>query len=93
MTASTATFDEFRREALARGFDEVLERHWDPHTVLETHTHPFAVEALVVQGEMWLDGHHLLPGATFRLDAEVPHSERYGSEGATYWVARRNRRA
>lgn len=40
---------------------------------------------------MWPDGHHLLPGATFRLDADVPHAERYGSEGATYWVARRNR--
>jgi len=22
----------------------------------------------------------------------VPHAERYGSEGATYWVARRNSR-
>lgn len=90
MATPTPTFEDFRRDALARGFDEVLERRWAPGTVLESHTHPFGVEALVVQGEMWLDERHLLPGATFRLDAHVPHTERYGSEGATYWVARRN---
>jgi len=32
---------------------------------------------------------HLVPGDTFTLDREVPHAERYGEEGATYWVARR----
>ncbi|KQT14333.1 cupin domain-containing protein [Ramlibacter sp. Leaf400] len=90
METPAVTFDEFRRDALARGFDEVLERQWAPGTVLESHTHPFGVEALVVQGEMWLDDRHLLPGASFQLDANVPHTERYGSEGATYWVARRN---
>jgi hypothetical protein len=84
------TFDEFRRAALARGFDEVVERSWAPGTVLDSHTHPFGVEALVVQGEMWLDGRHLLPGAHFEIGPEVPHAERYGPHGATYWVARRH---
>ena len=86
------SFDEFRRDALARGFDEVLERRWEPGTVLESHTHPFGVEALVVQGEMWLDGRRLTPGDRFQLEAHVPHDERYGGDGATYWVARRNPR-
>lgn len=88
------SFDQFQASALARGFDEVLERVWKPDTVLDTHTHPFSVDALVVQGEMWLtvaaDTRRLLPGDTFTLDRDVPHAERYGSEGATYWVARRN---
>lgn len=88
------TFDEFAAAARARGFDEVVERKWAPSLVLETHTHAFAVEALVVQGEMWLtvgnDVRHLTPGDTFTLGREVPHSERYGLEGATYWAARRN---
>jgi quercetin dioxygenase-like cupin family protein len=48
----------------------------------------------VVQGEMWLSvggqTQHLRPGDPFVLDAHVPHAERYGTEGATYWVARRN---
>ncbi len=91
---STVTFQQFQTDALAEGFDEVLERNWAPLTVLDTHSHPFSVRAVVTQGEMWLtvDGHarHLRPGDTFTLASDVPHAERYGSEGATYWVARRN---
>jgi quercetin dioxygenase-like cupin family protein len=84
----------FQTNALAEGFDEVLEREWAPDTVLDTHTHPFSVKALVVRGEMWLtvdeQTRHLLAGDSFALDRDVPHAERYGSEGAAYWVARRN---
>lgn len=87
------SFDQFSADARARGFAEVLERRWAPRTVFDTHTHAFAVEARVVQGEMWLthDGRtrHLRPGDTFVLDPNVPHDECYGDEGATYWVARR----
>lgn len=87
------TFDDFRARMLAAGHDEVLVRPWAPGTVVDRHTHPFAAEALVVEGEMWLaiDGgppQHLRPGDTFHLAAHQPHSERYGPEGATYWVAR-----
>jgi AraC-like ligand binding domain len=91
---STFTLDTFSASARAQGFDEVLERQWKPNTTVDTHSHSFAAKALVVQGEMWLSvgGHtqHLLPGDTFQLEREVPHAERYGAEGATYWVARRN---
>lgn len=91
---SAVTFPEFKAAALAQGYDEVLERSWQPLVELDTHTHPFAVEALVTQGEMWLtvgaQTRHLRPGDRFDLDRDVPHAERYGSEGATYWVARRN---
>ena len=90
------SFDEFKAAALAEGFDEVLERRWAPSTVIDTHTHPFGLRALVVQGEMWLtvgnDTRDLRPGDEFSLERDVPHAERYGSEGATYWVARRNSR-
>lgn len=93
-TAALPSFDAFAARARAHGFDEVLERRWQPGTVLDDHTHPFAVDAVVVQGEMWLtvagQTRHLRPGDTFVLDANVPHAERYGTEGATYWVARRN---
>lgn len=85
----------FEAEARRRGFDEVLERHWAPHKVIDTHTHSFGVWAQVSRGEMWLTvgGHtqHLLPGDQFTLDHDVPHAERYGADGASYWVARRNR--
>lgn len=88
------TFDAFSTSARAQGFDEVVERQWRPDTRVDTHTHSFAVKALVVQGEMWLTcGErtlHLLPGDTFELEREVQHEERYGPDGATYWAARRN---
>ena len=86
-------FADFERSARQRGYDEVLERRWAPDTELGTHVHPFDASALVVQGEMWLtvDGRtrHLLPGGTFELARGTPHTERYGAQGATYWVARR----
>ncbi|MEX8496158.1 cupin domain-containing protein, partial [Sphaerotilus sp.] len=88
------TFDRFEADARTRGFDAVLVREWAPGTDTGLHTHPFAVQAQVVRGEFWLDmgetTRHLQAGDTFALDAEVPHTERYGPEGATFWVARRH---
>ena len=88
------SFEEFRAVARRRGFDEVIERSWKPGEVVAPHGHPFVAEALVVQGEMWLtigsDTRRLLPGDTFELAFDQPHAERYGPDGATYWVARRN---
>jgi mannose-6-phosphate isomerase-like protein (cupin superfamily) len=91
------TYESFEAEARRRGFDTVLERQWAADTVLDTHTHDFGVWARVVQGELWLscDGQtaHLQPGDEFTLPAGVPHAERYGVQGAAYWVARRSKAA
>lgn len=91
---TTQTFESFKTKQLEAGFDEVIERTWQPNTVLDTHTHPFAVDALVVQGEMWLtvngQTQHLLPQDRFTLARDVAHEERYGEQGATYWVARKS---
>jgi hypothetical protein len=38
----------------AAGYDEVVERIWAPGTVVDTHTHPFDVNALIVAGELTL---------------------------------------
>lgn len=85
-------FETFQADALARGADEVLLRDWTPNQVVEPHSHPFNADALVVAGEMWLmvgdDTQHLLAGDTFQLPAGTLHHEKYGPEGATYWVAR-----
>lgn len=86
-----ATFaDGMKRQ----GFDQAVKRVWDPLTTVEEHTHPFHAKALVVQGEMWLTVNgrtqHLFPGDTFEIPAHQPHSERYGSKGAIYWVGRRD---
>jgi len=72
----------------------VLERVWPPDALVPVHTHPFSLRALVVQGEMWLtigdQTQHLVPGKIFELGFKEPHAERYGANGTTYWVARRN---
>lgn len=90
------SFAEFETEARAAGFDEVLTREWPANQVLDKHRHDFAVRAVVTRGEMWLtvgtQTQHLVPGARFALDAEVEHAERYGPDGAAYWVARRYQR-
>lgn len=88
------TYEEFETRARAEGYDAVLVREWAADQVLETHTHPFSVKALVVRGEFWLTEseavRHLPAGAGFTLGSEVPHAERYGPQGATVWVARRH---
>lgn len=89
---ATLSFDSFRSQAMARGFTEVLDRSWAPNTAVSPHSHPFRAQALLVQGEMWLtvEGktRHLQPGDGFDLPAGLVHEERYGPQGATYWVAR-----
>ena len=95
----TDTFDfaTFAAGMKKQGFDQAAKRIWDPRTTVEEHTHPFHAKALVVQGEMWLTVNgrtqHLFPGDTFEIPAHQPHSERYGPEGAIYWVGRRNVRS
>ena len=88
------TFAEFEATARAQGYTDVLVREWAALQVVPTHTHPFAASAVVVAGEMWLtEGEHtrhLGVGDTFMLARDVPHAERYGAAGATYWVARRS---
>lgn len=83
---------EFEAAERARGCTEVLSRTWEPGQVLGEHTHPFHARALVVAGEMWLTvagrTDRLGPGDRFDVPAGTPHAERYGPQGATYWVAR-----
>jgi quercetin dioxygenase-like cupin family protein len=86
--------ESFRARRLESGANEVVERRYGPGQIIDTHAHPFDADALVTEGEMWLtvgtETRHLHPGETFFIPHGTPHSERYGPNGATYWVARRN---
>ncbi len=83
----------FAQELTRLGFDEVLTRNWPPNQFVDTHTHPFAVRALVTEGELALTcaGRTCTyrAGDVFTLDAQQPHSEQYGPQGATYLVGRK----
>jgi hypothetical protein len=85
--------EAFKEKLKSEGYDVLVERDWAPLTIVEPHTHPFAAKALVVRGELWLtigeQTRHLAPGDTFELSSGQVHAERYGTEGATYWVGRR----
>ena len=93
-TTPPQSFEDFTAISMDEGFDEVLVREWTPSLVIETHTHPFDVSALVVRGEFKLtlgDKDILLKaGDPFRLAHDIPHAEHSGPEGATVWVARAN---
>jgi quercetin dioxygenase-like cupin family protein len=88
------SFAQFEGRMRAQGYDEVLERRWEPGQVVATHSHPFDAQAVVVQGELWLSvgeaTAHIVPGGGFEIGRGTPHAERYGNEGATFWVARRH---
>ena len=90
----TTTFEEFTAVSMDEGFDEVLVREWEANRVVDTHTHPFDVSALVVRGEFKLTlGERVIilkAGDPFRLARDIPLIENYGPEGATVWVARAN---
>lgn len=90
----TTTFEAFTARSVEEGFDEVLVREWQPNLVIDTHTHPFDVSALVQRGELVLtvgeQAIALKAGDPFRLARDIPHAEHYGPEGATVWVARAN---
>jgi quercetin dioxygenase-like cupin family protein len=88
------TFEDFKAQAHAAGFDEVLVREWAAHHETPAHVHPFDVRAQMVSGEFWLtvgdQVQHLKPGDTFHVPRNTRHSEKYGPQGATFWAARAN---
>jgi mannose-6-phosphate isomerase-like protein (cupin superfamily) len=84
---------DFTEKTKADGYDGVSIREWDANAISQTHTHEFAVHAVIAQGEMWLtrgnETEHLQVGDTFTMDPDTPHAEKYGPQGTVYWAARR----
>ncbi len=85
--------DAFRRELAAEGYDEVVERRWEPAAVAPEHRHPFTAKALVTDGRMVItcagEAREHAAGDVFYIEAGTPHEETYGPEGATYLVGRK----
>jgi hypothetical protein len=78
-----ATFDDYSPKPSPTASTRCLNAAGRP-TVLDTHTHPFALKARVVRGEMWLtvgdDTRHLQAGDDFNWNAAAEHAERYGHD-------------
>lgn len=89
-----ANFEEFSASARADGYDETLVREWAPALSTGRHTHPFDARLVVARGSLVLTmegkAHDLKVGGRCEIPHNLPHSEDYGAEGATLWVARAN---
>ena len=48
------TEQEFREAALPAGEGVVFLREWPPLALVPEHSHPFALKALLLKGQMWL---------------------------------------
>jgi quercetin dioxygenase-like cupin family protein len=86
-------FDAYVRDALQRGYDEVVVREWLPHQRVDTHSHPVSIEVVVASGEVDLtlagQTRRYAQGEVFTVAQNEDHAETYGPEGAVFWVARR----
>lgn len=90
---SYANFYEFTADAMDDGFEEILQKEWAPHLVLEKHTHPFDARVQVATGQVKLalatGSQTFEAGQGFYIPRGTEHAEQYGPQGATFWVARK----
>lgn len=86
--------DDFQTALRADGFADVDTRSLPPSQVNPQHAHPFAVRALVLEGEITLtvDGEARLyrSGDVFTMAAGCEHAEQVGASGVSYLVGRRH---
>jgi quercetin dioxygenase-like cupin family protein len=86
--------ETFKQQLIADGYLEIVDKTLEPGTIIDTHTHPFDVRALVLEGEATITCHGeaprtFRPGDILELEANRPHSEHYGPNGYRFLVGRR----
>lgn len=85
------TEEEFKQQALEKGFGEPYVKEYPPHEDGEMHTHDATVMAMVTRGEFTLalqgGSTTYTPGASCELAAGTLHCERTGDEGASLLIA------
>ena len=76
------------------GFPDPVEVQQAPNGRLDDHTHPFAVQALVIEGyiEIAIAGKtkRYAQGDVFQLGFNELHAERYGPQGVKYLASRKS---
>lgn len=85
--------EAFKESLVKDGFAAAVSVTRDANGEAALHEHEFEAKALIVQG--WLDirvgnsERRYEVGDIFHLRAGEPHSERYGPDGVTYLVGRK----
>ena len=86
--------EKFAQQLTDEGFDEVFTKTLPAKQQLAAHAHPFAVKALVTDGEVTLGVAGQLTtyrvGEVFTMAKGCEHSELYGDNGVSYVVGRKH---
>lgn len=85
--------DQFLKLLSQSGLPDPVEVQQAPNGRLDRHTHPFAVCALVIEGDIEIEtdegSRRYMAGDVFELRYEQPHTETYGSQGVKYLASRK----
>lgn len=83
---------EFARQLAAEGFDDILTKSLPAAPQVPVHSHPFAVKALVLEGEITLGvaGQRTTyrMGEVFTMALGCEHTECCGPQGVRYVLGR-----
>lgn len=86
--------DQFLQRLKEMGYPNPVEVQQPPNGKLDNHTHPFAVQALVLDGYIEIDiageTKKYAAGDVFQLAFEELHAESYGPQGVQYLASRKN---
>ena len=87
------TPEAFAEQLRLEGFDEVVDKSLPAGQFVDTHTHPFAVKAMVTGGEVALGVAGRVTtyrmGDVFTMAQGCEHTEQYGAQGVSYVVGRK----
>ena len=86
------TEQEFRDKLRAEGYNDPVLVEWQAEKLNDTHTHEFGACGLVLSGQFTLTtaagARTCEEGDTFALEANMPHAEHVGRDGARLLVGR-----
>ncbi len=86
--------EQFLQALEQAGYPEPVMVRQPPNGHLDDHTHPFSVQALVLDGYIAIhidgDTKRYEAGDVFQLGYEQVHAETYGPEGVQYLASRKN---
>jgi quercetin dioxygenase-like cupin family protein len=84
---------EFNTMLTTEGFQTLVTVEREANGGLDLHSHPFEAKALILEGELHIQvgdrEQFYTVGDVFHLNADVPHTERYGPTGVKYLVGRK----
>jgi len=87
--------EQFKARLLRDGYREILEKEMPAGESMDEHTHPFDVRLLVLEGGATIQcsgeaqAVSIGVGDVYELAANVPHTEKYSSDGYRFLLGKR----